>query len=115
MIEDQEITTLRILGHMYWQLGYLPKAERLFKALLSLLPGDRETRAQLAAIFLEGERWPEALNHVEDLLGEQVPATEDGFLWLLKAKALWQLERQAEARAALDEYLATREVGGKQK
>jgi predicted Zn-dependent protease len=108
VIDEEKIATLRILGYMYWRLGLTDKAERLFKALLALNPGNAVICGQLAAIALDQGRPETALEYVEQLLTE-AGAAAGRFLWLIKAQALGRLDRLAEARAALDEYMKASE------
>jgi predicted Zn-dependent protease len=104
MLDEAQITTLRLLGHAYWRLGYLEKAERLLKALLSFLPQDGLCLRQLAAIALQSGRPEEALSRLA-LLPKEEPAASDPTVALTRAQALWRLGRSEEARAAFGDYL----------
>ena len=104
-MDESKIVTLKILGHMYWHLGYIDKAERFFKGIARLCPEDRAVEGQLAAIDLARGRHEAAVGRIEKLMDGWPLGSGDYFLWLIKARALWGLGRQAEARTALDEYL----------
>lgn len=113
MLDEAHITTLRLLGHTYWRMGYLDKAERLFKALLALLPGDGQGLRQLAAVALAGGRAEEALEYLNRL--DEARGAEGGrdrTALLMKAQALWRQGRAEEARAAFNDYLAGEAAGG---
>ncbi|MDR1086478.1 MAG: tetratricopeptide repeat protein [Deltaproteobacteria bacterium] len=116
MLETAQINTLRLLGHTFWRMGYPEKAERLLKALLSLMPGDSLCLRQLAAIALETGRADEALACL-DSLGQnpenpESPETaREPSVLLMRAQALWRLERPAEARAVFGDYLVARPAG----
>ncbi|MDR1111020.1 MAG: hypothetical protein LBP92_10085 [Deltaproteobacteria bacterium] len=109
MLDDAQITTLRLLGYTYWRMGFLEKAERLLKAILSLLPGDGQCLRQLAAISLESGRAEETLKYLDSLDNTSHPEKDQTVL-LMKAQALWRLERPAEARTAFSDYLAMRQI-----
>jgi predicted Zn-dependent protease len=105
MLDDEQITTLRLLGHTYWRMGYLEKAEKLLKALLSLMPDDNLSLRQLAAIALESGRAAESLKYLDSLAGHR-QGEKDRTVLLMRAQALWRLQRPAEAREVFGDYLA---------
>jgi predicted Zn-dependent protease len=100
---DQTIS-LKVLGFLYLRLGFSDRAARLFRALLALSPEDAEVTQSLAAALLENGNAEEALRLLETSplradLPNPVPL-------LLKAQALWRLQRNEEAFAAMNAYLA---------
>ncbi|UQZ90968.1 hypothetical protein C4J81_17800 [Deltaproteobacteria bacterium Smac51] len=115
MLNDNQLTTLKTLGFLYWRLGYFDRVERLFKALLAVRPDDAESLKLLAAAQLEQARFADALASL-DKLGHKPRPSGEAVIWLMRAKALWGLGREAEAGAAVDEYLNMApavEAGGK--
>jgi predicted Zn-dependent protease len=103
-LSGDEQLSLRILGFLYLRLGFFDRAARLFRALLALCPEDAAVARSLAAAQLEAGNPESALELLEKppLAG----LSGEALLLLLKARALWRLERSAEARAAMDDYLA---------
>jgi predicted Zn-dependent protease len=99
-------TALSVLGFLYLRLGHWDRAERLFKALAALRPGDVQTAASLAAAALGRGDWAAALERVEKILAGRAPAASDTYLHLMKAQALWRLGRTGEAEAEAARCLA---------
>lgn len=105
-LNEGQWCALSVLGYMWLRLGNFPRAERVFRALAAVRPDDLKTSASLAAALLSQERPGDALEVVERLLAGRAPAAGEGYLWLLKAKALWRLDRRDEAASAVRNYLA---------
>jgi len=105
-LDADQRTSLRVLGFLYLRLGYCERAARLFRALTALDPGDVDAAKSLAAAQIESGKAEAAL----ELLAASPlrEAADDDVLMLLKARALWRLERNAEARAAMNAWLAAR-------
>ena len=101
---------LMVLGHLYLRMGHFGRVRKLALALLALNPDDAWARRCLAVALLkegDAERALEQLNML--LTGAPLPS-RDAALYLVKAQALWQMGRAAEARNAMNAYLA---AGGK--
>ncbi|MDR1577778.1 MAG: hypothetical protein LBT86_06100 [Deltaproteobacteria bacterium] len=105
MINDDQILTLRVLGHMYIRLGLKDKADRLIRALLTIKPNEPGLLGASAALALDHDKPQEALEKLTRLFANSL--TPDPTFILIKAQALWRLGRVAEALEAKDQYLAT--------
>ena len=100
-LDEGQWTALSVLGFLYLRLGDWERAERLWKALAAIRPGDESALASLAAAALGRGDWAAALERLE-----RIPAGAGDHLRLMKAQALWNLGRNGEAEAAAAEYLA---------
>jgi DNA-binding SARP family transcriptional activator len=110
-LDQEHITSLRVLGFLYLRLGFADRAARLFLALLALHPTDAEAGLSLAAALLEHGKAEAALDILTRLEEPSSPATDSGYsanpvFLLLKARALWRLQRNEEAFLVMDHYLA---------
>lgn len=110
LAQDQR-ATLSILGYLFYRMGRLDSAAKVFAALIALAPAeadDETTRracATLASIEVERGRGQEALPLLRRVTEGRVLPSREAVLHLLRARALWQQERREEARAAVDDYL----------
>jgi Flp pilus assembly protein TadD len=107
-LDQDQLVSLKVLGFLYLRLGFFDRASRLFRALFSLSPGDAEVARNLAASVLEAGHPEEALDILDApplRAGPEVSAA-DPVLLLLKARALWRLDKNAEAQGVMDAYLA---------
>lgn len=110
LAQDQR-ATLSILGYLFYRMGRLDSAAKVFAAIIALAPAeadDETTRracATLAAIEVERGRGQEALPLLRRVTEGRVLPSREAVLHLLRARALWQQERREEARAAVDDYL----------
>jgi hypothetical protein len=110
-LETEQIISLKVLGFLYLRLGFFTRAARLFQALFALLPGDTGVARSLVAALLEEGNAGEALALLDaPPLRTDLTTSADPLLLLLKARSLWQLQRNEEARAMMDVYLAARET-----
>lgn len=110
LTQDQR-ATLSILGYLFYRMGRLDSAAKVFAALIALAPAgadDETTRracATLAAVEVERGRGKEALPLLRRVMEGRTLPTPKAALHLLRARALWQEGRREEARAAVDDYL----------
>lgn len=110
LTQDQR-ATLSILGYLFYRMGRLDSAAKVFAALIALAPAeadDETTRracATLAAVEVERGRGKEALPLLRRVMEGRTLPTREAALHLLRARALWQEGRREEARAAVDDYL----------
>ncbi|WP_300778112.1 hypothetical protein [uncultured Bilophila sp.] len=105
LAQDQR-ATLSILGYLFYRMGRLDSAAKVFAALIALAPAEaRRACATLAAIEVERGRGQEALPLLRRVTEGRVLPSREAVLHLLRARALWQQERREEARAAVDDYL----------
>ena len=96
---------LHVLGYLMFRMGRGDSATRIYGTLVTLSDGsDRRALAGLAALDIERGDGARALAHVRAAMDGPL-STRDAVLYLLKAQALWLEGRQAEARAARDEYI----------
>ncbi|MDR2450585.1 MAG: hypothetical protein LBE85_02185 [Candidatus Accumulibacter sp.] len=109
-LDREHLISLRVLGFLYLRLGFADRAARLFQALLALLPEDGEATLSLVAALLENDNAEAALNLLEAPLSAAESANSTGSAdpvrLLLKARALWRLQRNEEAFLVMDRYLA---------
>jgi thioredoxin-like negative regulator of GroEL len=113
-LDREHVASLKVLGFLYLRLGFADRAARLFQALLALLPEDAEAALSLAAALLENGKAETALKLLEaPPLAAHSNDSDDSarpvFL-LLKARALWRLQRNEEAFLVMDRYLASGEA-----
>lgn len=103
-----ERTTLSVLAFLYYRMGRLEAARRVYEALAALSPENsaesRAAHAGLAVVALESGDGGEALGHVKSAFGSGPLSTRATTLHLVKAQALWLEGRAEEARAALEDY-----------
>jgi tetratricopeptide (TPR) repeat protein len=106
-LDREHVISLRVLGFLYLRLGFADRAARLFQALLALSPDDAEAALSLAAALLENGKAEAALNLLEaPLLAAHSANSANPVFLLLKARALWRLQRNEEAFLVMDRYLA---------
>ena len=96
---------LSALGFFFLEHGQPDKALVLLEALRTVFPDDPSLAKSVSYAYLQVGRPQDAL----DAAGP-TSAGQDGACHLLRGKALWGLGRVAEARACLDQYLATRSL-----
>jgi Flp pilus assembly protein TadD len=104
-LDQNQMTSLKVLGFLYQRLGFFDRAARLFRALFALSPEDAEVVRNLAAALIEEDDAEEALRLL-DAPSRHTDAPDPALL-LLKARALWRLKRNEEAFAVMNTYLAT--------
>jgi tetratricopeptide (TPR) repeat protein len=103
LLEDEQVFGLRALGFLYLRLGACDRASRLFQALAVLYPDDVECAQNLAAAELEAGHPEEALRRLD-----HPPLAGNGdtpLCCLLRARALWRLQRIDDAFAAMERFL----------
>jgi thioredoxin-like negative regulator of GroEL len=107
-LDREQTISLRVLGFLYLRLGFSDRAARLFRALFSFMPDDAEIARSLAAALLENGEAEETLKLLEapPLRATVHSPADDPILLLLKARALWRLQRNEEAFLVMDTYLA---------
>lgn len=99
---------LHVLGYLWFRMGRLQSAGRVFRVLADALPHDDATRkalAGLAAIALTAGDSATALRHINTALEGNTPTSRMGFLYLLRGQALWLQGRHDEAKNAVSQYL----------
>jgi tetratricopeptide (TPR) repeat protein len=104
-LDREQTISLRVLGFLYLRLGFSDRAARLFQALFALSPDDAEVARSLAAALLENGEAAETLKLLEAPL-LRAGSAADPILLLLKARALWRLQKNEEAFLVMDAYLA---------
>ena len=93
---------LSALAFFFLEHDQPDKALTLLEALRTVFPEDPSIAKSVSYAYLQVGRPQDAL----DAAGP-TSAGQDGACHLLRGKALWGLGRVAEARACLDQYLAT--------
>ncbi len=104
----EQTQALLVLAYLMFRMGREESAERLYKGLLALSENSRadaDARAGLAAIAIEKGDGAAALAYLAPVLKNAALSSVQAVLLLLKAQALWLEKREAEARAALNDYL----------
>jgi len=99
--------SLHVLAYLMFRMGQEERARRIYAVLSSLAPADKPDRqalAALAAIDIENGRGAEALAHLRAAMDGAL-SSRAAVLHLMKAQALQLEGREAEARAARDEFL----------
>jgi|GEM_PF-1728575 len=108
MLNQEQITALRLLADIYIQQEQPEKGWTLLRLLVAC-PRAQPDSALLAAFahacLLTG-RHAEALAAIDrSLAAQSPPSAARAMACLIRARALWGLERTEEARAALQDYL----------
>lgn len=112
MLTQDQRTSLAVLGYLQYRMGRFDAARRIYGALLAVHPDDagpdrlfRQAHTALAAIALEEGKAEGALRHLNMIPDDDVPSTRDAASLLLRARALWALGREDEARNAVQKYM----------
>ena len=103
-LTKDERTALSVLAFLFFRMGMDDRARRVYEALAELSKpgtGDRRfAKAGIAAVAVEG-----ALAALREAMAGGALSTKDASLYLLKARALWLLDRKTEAESARDQFL----------
>lgn len=102
MLEQEDIESLEILGHVYFMQGRAADAAVVFRGLLALAPDNLSALKHLAALALEKKDGAEALQFLDAYIargGDREPA----FL-LMRVQALTAAGRGVEAGQAAETY-----------
>ena len=114
MAETEQITaderrTLSVLAFLFYRMGLEDRARRVYAAIAELSePGSADWRfakAGLAAVAVESGNGAEALAELKDAMQGGPLSSKEATLHLLKAQALWQQGRKAEAEEARNTFL----------
>jgi predicted Zn-dependent protease len=107
VLERECIEALEILGHIYFLQGRSTEARIVFNGILELDEGNQAALKHLAALSLENGAGAEAMRQLDvyAALVEKETGGADPCLWLMRAKALHQEGRAAEAGESLAEYV----------
>lgn len=107
-MNSNELKSLSVLAFLLYRLGWYERAERVYAGIVALCAeGDPERRgalAGLAASQIEQKKAAEALANVDAAIAAGPVATAQAGMYLIRAQALWQLDRKTEARTARDRY-----------
>jgi len=104
MLSRAQRDALLMLTYLYTRLGDTARAGAILRGLSKACPEEQRTGKFLAGLALLEEDYERVLKLLAPLTNGAVLGAEDAPLLLLKAKALWQLDRESECRSALDEY-----------
>lgn len=107
-LKNEQKRTLHVLAYMMLRMGQDERAERLYAALAALAPEgrpDRHALTGLAAVAINRGDGARALDCLRAAMEGAALSSRRAALHLMKAQALWLEGREAEARAARDEYL----------
>ena len=110
MLTHEQRLTLAVLGYLYFRMGRHAAAGRIFAALIAASPEkadrlSRQAHAALAATAIESGRGEAALRHLHAAMDGVILSSGDAPLHVLRARALWLLERRDEARDAVQNYM----------
>jgi type III secretion protein Y len=100
---DDAVRLLHTVGYLYGQHGQTRRAIAILMIAVRLAPGDVGVLRTLAYAFLT-----DGAPHRAIAIMDRLRAMEGGdhpALDLLESRALWACGREAEARAALNQYL----------
>jgi tetratricopeptide (TPR) repeat protein len=106
-LNPEDPVTIHWLGEAYRRRGLSDKALEHFLVALEQIPSDADLRLNLAGLYIQLKRYPEAIEHSQFLIDDPT----FGAPWKActnKGWALLQMGRTAEARASFDEALAFR-------
>lgn len=96
---------LALLGYFYLQNKRAQQAMTIFAALDVLAPDDRSVLTSLALSQIRAGKPERALNTLDRLA---MRGFADGSFHLLRAQALFALERRPEASTAMNTYVSQR-------
>ncbi len=113
---DDHVATLRVLAYLFFRMGHMERAGRVFAALAALADPehpDLQAIAGLAAVALEQGRGKEALEYLRVVmeggtLNGQVFSSKQAVFYLMRAQALWMEGRREEAQSMVETYLHLR-------
>ena len=107
-LTKDERTALSVLAFLFFRMGMDDRARRVYEALAELSKpgtGDRRfAKAGIAAVAVESGDGEGALAALREAMAGAL-STKDASLYLLKARALWLLDRKTEAESARDQFL----------
>lgn len=108
-LTKDERTALSVLAFLFFRMGMDDRARRVYEALAELSEpgtGDRRfAKAGVAAVAVESGDGEGALAALREAMAGGALSTKDASLYLLKARALWLLDRKTEAQSARDQFL----------
>lgn len=108
-LTKDERTALSVLAFLFFRMGMDDRARRVYEALAELSEpgtGDRRfAKAGVAAVAVESGDGEGALAALREAMAGSALSTKDASLYLLKARALWLLDRKTEAQSARDQFL----------
>lgn len=103
----RELQLIRLLSLIFLDHRQPEKAVVLLEALQELAPMDEYGGRALAGAYLAAGRHLDAL-HAADACMQGMEAQAAAPLHLIRSRALWGLDREEEARAALRRYIQLR-------
>ncbi len=109
-LSAEQKEALQLLGYIFLQYRQLHKATVVYAALLRLYPEDYHSLQALCYLHLEMGRPDLALelaNRCQSLDNMAGRSTESS-VFLLKSRALWNLDRKTEARECMSTFLRPR-------
>ncbi|MEM9840703.1 MAG: tetratricopeptide repeat protein [Pseudomonadota bacterium] len=109
-LNDEEVKVLQVLAHLYATHNRLDEAVTLLETAERHSPGNTEVMRALAAIHMLMKRHDAALELADATLALQPTHDDRVALMLLRAQALWGLDRPLEARRAMAAYIEERQV-----
>lgn len=108
-LTQDERTALSVLAFLFFRMGMDNRARRVYEAMAELSePGSSDRRfamAGVAAVSVESGDGEAALAALREAMANGALSTKEASLYLLKARALWLLDRKTEAEAARDRFL----------
>ena len=108
-ITRDERRTLSVLAFLFFRMGLEDRAKRVYDAIAELSESGssdyRFAKAGLAAVAVESGQGAEALAALREAMQGGPLSSKEATLYLLKAQALWQQGRKAEAEQARNEFL----------
>ena len=107
---DEHLATLRVLAYLFFRMGHMERARRVFAALVALADPkhpDIQAITGLAAVALEQGRGKEALEHLRTVMESegQALSSKQAVFYLMRAQALWMEGRREEAQSMVETYL----------
>lgn len=109
-LSDEEVKVLQVLAHLYATQNRLDEAVTLLETAERHSPGNTEVMRALAAIHMLMKRHDAALELAEATLALEPPHDDRVALMLMRAQALWALDRPLEARRAMAAYIEERQA-----
>lgn len=101
---------LYILGDAFLQCGHFDKAETIFNFIENIFEKDTHARKCKAYTYLMQERYEEALDVIAELKQDKIDEISYATLSLIAARTYHKLGKQAEAQAAMEDFIELRKV-----
>ncbi|MGN0915851.1 MAG: hypothetical protein ACI4NE_05815 [Succinivibrio sp.] len=103
ILEDDELSAVKVLAFFFFQIRHLESAIRAVKAILAMYPKDLWARAMIVRCFDASEKYQQVVDVTDDMIFFNPDPEIKKSMGLLRARALQKLGRNGEARKVVSE------------